>query len=354
MQRVLLVFVLVLLLAVSLAVGAAAAAWPFWSRALAWRDAPEGWPASLPGPARELQAADEPLPLRLRVDPALSEVAQASGAQWLILADGPDAARAWFAPGLDEHSLVDGRGLAPALLPLVYAALEADHPGILDQPLSQRLREWSRDPRGAITPRQLMWQLSGLAGGSRQPWNPFDPQAQLLAGPDFTRAALDVRQVFPVETVHVWSPANAQLLALLAGRLSSGSYADLLDTVLWRRLAASDAHATLDHPRGDIAAHCCISATAGDWFRVALMLAQRGSVGGRSLLPPERLQDIGVGHMLNPTQGLVWQIERVEGIEVLMLRTTGRMLAAVPASGAALFWAGEGQLPVDQAVRLLQ
>jgi hypothetical protein len=353
MQRVLLVIVLLTLLAASLAVGSFAAAWPFWSRAQAWRTAPGNWPSPLPGPGRSLQGSSPAQAPVVGIDAGFADGAGMQGTQVLLVADGPAAVRGWYAPGFDERSEVDGRGLATGLLPLVYAALEPAHPGLLDQPVGQHLREWAADPRGAITPRQLMWELSGLAGGTRRPWNPFDPQAQLLAGPDFMRAALAVRQQFPAGTTPVASPANAQLLALLAGRLSAQPYADVLESALWRRFAADQARAVLDHRRGEIAAHCCITATARDWLGAAMLLAQQGHVGMRTVLPPAPLAAIGVDHPVNPGQGLVWRIERRDGVDFLLLRSTGRLLAAAPVSGKALFWSGEDELPVDVVARLL-
>lgn len=353
MQRVLLVIVLLLLLAASLAVGTLAAAWPFWSRALAWHGAPDGWPGTLPGPVRDLRPATAPARLDFHVDPGLAADAAASGAQVLLVADGPSTVRAYFAAGYDEHSIVDGRGLAPGLLPLVYAALGTDHPGLLDQPLGQHLAEWSGDPRGAITPRQLMWALGGLAGAPQRPWNIFSPQAQLLSGPDFMRAALAVRQDYPAGTTYTPSPANAQLLALLASRLASRAYADVLESVLWQQAAADGARATLDHPRGEIAAHCCLSASVGDWLRVALLLAQEGRWGPGVLLPASALAQVSRDHPVNPGQGLVWRVERQEHSELLLLESEGRLLAAAPASGRALFWLGEGKLQPGHAARLM-
>jgi CubicO group peptidase (beta-lactamase class C family) len=353
MQRVLLVIVLLLLLAASLAVGTLAAAWPFWTRALAWHSAPDGWPGTLPGPVRELRPAAASPRLDFHVDPTLAADAAASGAQVLLVADGPSTVRAYFAAGYDEHGIVDGRGLAPGLLPLVYAALEQDHPGLLDQPLGQHLAEWSGHARGAITRRQLLWARGGLAGAPQRPWNLFSPQAQLLAGPDFMRAALAVRQEFPAGTTYTPSPANAQLLALLASRLTSRPYADLLESVLWQRAAADVARATLDHPRGEIAAHCCIGASAGDWLRVALLLAQSGRSGPGALLPASALAQISRDHPVNPGQGLVWRVERQDDSELLLLESEGRLLAAAPASGRALFWLGEGRLQPGHAARLL-
>jgi CubicO group peptidase (beta-lactamase class C family) len=283
--------------------------------------------------------------LELFPDPSLESIAQASGAQ-VLLVGGGGRARAWFAGATDQDARIEGRELAQGLLPLLYARLPG--PDLLDEPLGSRVEEWREDPRGKVTPRQLMWQLSGLEGGPRQVLNPFAVQAQLLSGPDFMRAALDVDQHYPPASRYEPAAANAQLLALFAERVTGKPYANLLEEQLWERFAADDARATLDRRRGAIAAHCCFSATAADWLRVALLLTREGG----ELLPAGLAGQIARDHPVNPGQGLIWRI--VAGATpLLLLRSEGRVLAVAPERDLALFWAGHGELPEAQVLQLL-
>jgi len=354
MQRVLLLIVMLILLSASVAVGALTAHWPFWSRAWAWERAPDGWPDELPGVVHVLRAAQTPLTLELEPDPTLAPIAQASGAQVLLVGGGrgngnSGRARAWFAGDVDQDARIEGRELAQGLLPMLYARLQSAEPGLLDEPLGRRLDEWRDDPRGQVTPRQLMWQLSGLEGGPRNVLNPFSVQAQLLSGPDFMRAALAVDQHYPPGSRYEPAAANAQLLALFAERVAGKPYANLLEEHLWERFAADEARATLDHRRGAIAAHCCFSATPADWLRVALLLTEEGS----ALLPAGLAGQIARDHPVHPGQGLIWRIGAGPA-PLLLLRSEGRLLAVAPGSGRALFWAGHGELPEAQIARLLQ
>lgn len=349
MQRVLLVIVMLFLLSASVAIGALTAHWPFWSRAWAWERAVDGWPDELPGVVQVLRPAQQPLALELVPDSSLAPVAVASGARVLLVSDGAGRAQSWFASYAEQHARIEGRELAQGLLPMLYASLQSTAPALMDEPLGNRLKEWRDDPRGQVTPRQLMWQLSGLEGGPRHALNPFGVQAQLLSGPDFMRAALAVDQHYPPGSRFEPAAANAQLLALVAERVTGETYAALLEKHLWGRFAAEDARATLDHRRGAIAAHCCFSATPADWLRVALLLTGEG--GG--LLPEGLAAQIARDHPVNPGQGLVWRIGAGPA-PLLVLRSQGRVLAVAPDAGRALFWAGHGELPEAQISQLLR
>ena len=79
MQRTLVLISILGLVAASLAIGALAAHWPFWSRAMAWHTSVDGWPRNLGGPWRELRAAPGVSPLAFQSDPSLAALAQATG-----------------------------------------------------------------------------------------------------------------------------------------------------------------------------------------------------------------------------------------------------------------------------------
>lgn len=353
MQRALVILTVILLVTVSLGVGALAAHWPFWRRAWQWQADSAGWPARLAGPVRVLHGGADALHLTFREDETLAAVAAAGDSHALMVASGDGGVDAWFAPGIDAHSVVDGRGLATALLAPLFAILGDIHPGLLDRPVGASLDEWRGNARGAITPRQLFWQLSGLPAGNPDPFNPFSARAQLAAGPDFERAALAWRPAWPPGTHFEESPANAQLLSLVAARVDGAAYAEVLERRLWSRFAAGDGIALLDHRRGGIAAHCCVKASLADWLRLALLLAADGRISGSALWATGFIEELGAASPVHGSFGLGFQLVPLpEGRIALALGSGGRHMLIAPHARIALLWIGEGQ-PPDGLERLL-
>jgi CubicO group peptidase (beta-lactamase class C family) len=346
MQRAVVIFAVFLLVAAALAAGALASHWPFWVRAWQWQVAADGYPDHLPGPARVLRGGAAALPLQFEADPQLQSAA-AEGATWILLRAGVDGrGGAWSAAGFDPASMVDGRGLATGLLAPLVGVLSARHPALLDTAVGDHVESLRSGPLGAITPRQLLWQLSGLPAGEFRPLNPASRRAQLASGPDFERAVVHWQQPWPAGSHFEKSPANAQLLAVLAARLADARYAEVLEVELWSRLAAADAVALLDHPRGDIAAHCCLRAAAADWLRLGLMLADDGRIGALRLLPSGFVGQMATESPVHPGYGLGYRIaDDAAAGRILILETTGRQLLIAPALRRAVMWVGKGPPP---------
>lgn len=349
MQRVLLILTVIVVVAASLGVGALAAHWPFWHRAWQWQQAPDEWPEVLAGPVRVLRAAANVGPLELNPDAGLEAIAASTTTQVLARAT-PDGIGVWFAPGHDQETMVDGRGLTAVLLPPLFAILEMRHPGMLDAPVGHFVEEWSQDQRGAITPRQFLWQLSGLPAGDFNPLNPFSARAQLASGPDFTRAALRWRLVWPPGSHFEESPVNAQLLALVAARAEQTGFAELVEQLLWTQAAGSPARMILDHRRGHAAAHCCFTASVADWLRLAALLANDGAHGGGQLWEPGFLEQMATASPVNEGHGLGFALRtRPDGEPLLVLEHPGRSLIIAPRSRGALLWIGAGEPPAGLA-----
>jgi hypothetical protein len=345
MQRAVVVLAVFLLVATALAAGVLTSHWPFWVRAWQWQVAADGWPVSLPGPTQILHAGADALPLHLGAA-ALPVAAGDADTQILLWASADGRGSAFVASGFTVATPVDGRGLAAGLLAPLYAVLAVQHPGVLDTPASTWIERWKGDGRGAITPRQLLWELSGFPAGDFRPLNPASRRAQLASGPDFERAARHWQQTWPAGSHFEPSPVNQQLLASLAARLTGVRYAQLLEQRLWSQFAAADAVATLDHPRGNIAAHCCLRATAGDWLRLGLLLADDGRVGPRKLLPAGFVDEIAVESPVHPGYGLGYRVAKYPSAgRVLVLETTGRQLLIAPALRRAVLWVGAGRPP---------
>lgn len=345
MQRMLVIFAVILLVTASLGVGALAAHWPFWRRAWAWHTAPGAYPDSLPGPSVTIRGAAAPVPLTLVPEPAFASVAATGRSHALLLAGPGEPVRAWFAPGWSLETAVDGRGLTTALLPALYGVLARHDAGLLDAPVGGVIEAWGEDRRGPITPRQLLWQLSGLPARAGSALNPFGVRAQLASGPDFNRAALRWRATYPPGTHFEESPVNAQLLALVAALTLDTSYAGLLERELWSRFAAGDAELLLDHRRGAAAAHCCMVAPLGDWLRLGTVLAGHPGAAG-PLLPADFRQQLAQASPVHADYGLGFRLERSASAgAVLVLQSEGRLLRIDQGSGSVLLWVGEGDPP---------
>lgn len=351
MQRALVILTVIVLVTVSLGVGALSAHWPFWRRAWQWQTADDGWPAAIRGPQLPLQGGRGARPLTFTA--AADLAAAATPATQVLARASGGRVEAFFAPGFDAATRVDGRALTAVLLPPLVAMLAAEHPGLLDIPLASHLPAWRDDQRGTITARQLLWQLSGLPAGQFRPLDPFNARAQLAAGPDFDRAALRWRLIWPPGSHFEESPVNAQLLSQLLAAVGGDSYAALVEQRLWSRVAADPAIAMLDHPRGQIAAHCCLSASVSDWLRLGLLLAADGATTSQRLWQPGFLSQAAQASPVHAGHGLGFRLRpRPRGGVALVAQSAGRSLLIAPDSGEVLLWIGTGP-PPQQLERLL-
>jgi CubicO group peptidase (beta-lactamase class C family) len=353
MQRTLVIAAVIVLVVACLAMGTLAAHWPFWQRAWQWQVGGTGWPATITGPVRVLHAGRTAPALQVRIDPALADIARSASTQALLRAGADGRIDAWFAPGIDAATLVDGRGFTPLVLAPVYAQLLAGNAGLLDSPVGAWLGEWSGDRRGPITPRQLFWQLSGMPAGAGSPLNPFAGRAQLQSGPDFGRASLHWQPVWPPGSHFEESPVNAQLLALVASRIDDEPFGEVLEKRVWSRLAGADAMAMLDHRGGDMAAHCCLRASIGDWLRLGMVLAHDGRFGDRTLWQPGFIAQVAAASPVHAGQGLGFQLLMPQPEQTLLAAgSAGRQMLVSPTASMAVLWIGEGAPPPGLA-RLL-
>lgn len=302
----LVIVVVILLVTASFGIGALTAHWPFWRRAWVWHAADGGWPEqALPGPHAVVRGGGAaPLDFAAAGE-ELSRVAAGANTH-LLLRVSEGRAEAWSAPGFDAQSVIDGRGLAVAVLHALFMRLESAQPGLLDRPVGAWLERWRQDVRGGLTVRELLAEVGqGIeAPPARTPLNPFSARARLASGPGYAGAALAIYSSTGSEDRRA---AAAQLLAAVAAAIEGARFTSVLQEWLWWETAAGDARVALDSRNGDAAAHCCLLAAAADWLRIGLVLA--GAAAD----------------------------------EVRIVRTAGRVLVA--GAGGALLWVGEGPPP---------
>ena len=341
MRRVLVILVLLALCATSAVVAVISADWPFWQRAWAWHVAGPSGPEHIPGAWRWIgrgAGADWPLgPSDSFEAKSLAALARRVPGDALLLASEGRLLAEFYGDGVAPDRLLQGGPLTSAILPPLYGITSRGGSAVLDAPLRQVLPEFGDDPRGDITPRQLLWQVSGL---ELPPWHPLDPfnaQSRLHAGPNFERAARAFRGIWPPGSHFETSPANAQLAGMVLVSVTGKSLADLVESELWDAIGAGRARVALDRLDGAMSAHCCLAATARDWLRLANVYARAGTL---NVWPPGFLRDQVVrATAVHPAYGLGVEIETLpDGVQMLWIGGARRWILAVPSRQLAVVW----------------
>lgn len=104
-----------------------------------------------------------------------------------------------------------------------------------------------------------------------------------------------------------------------------------------------------------MSAHCCLSATARDWLRLAQWLASEGVVGGRHLLPAGFMAEMAVASPVHPGQGLGVRVgQALSGERLLWGESEGRLMLVVPERQLAAVWFAQRALPAEAAADLLR
>jgi CubicO group peptidase (beta-lactamase class C family) len=182
--------------------------------------------------------------------------------------------RYWQGTGFD--TLADAQSFTPLLAALAAGvAISHRRIGWPDEPIGAFITEWSQDPRGAITVRNLLQSSSGLARSATRD-----------SGTDLMAASLSEPLAGTPGVTRLEQPADAQLLALVLERASGERYAAYLSQALWRRIGAGDAWLRLDRAGGAAHADCCLLARQGDWIRIGELLLGDGNYRGDEVIRP--------------------------------------------------------------------
>lgn len=337
----LVILVLMGLVTASAVVAVIAADWPFWQRAWRWHVAGEAGPEYIPGSWRWVgRGAGAAWDVPASDDWAWHRMLQQVPTRALVASQDGRLTVEHFGAGVTTDDLLQGGALTSAILAPLYGAADQRGAGLLDVPLRRLLPELRDEVRGDITPRQLLWQVSGLESPAWRPLDPFSARARLSAGPNFSRAALAFRDIFPPGSHFETSPGNAQLAAMALVAAEGKPLAELLAERLWIPLGAGRARVMLDRLGGDMAAHCCLAATARDWLRLARLYAEDGVVTGRQLVPQGFiLHEVARATAVHPAYGLGVEIETLsDGTRLLWSGAGDRLMLAVPGRKIAAVW----------------
>ncbi|XYD09372.1 serine hydrolase [Methylobacterium sp. NMS12] len=86
---------------------------------------------------------------------------------------------------------------------------------------------------------------------------------------------------------------DTELLGLILARVEGKPLADILSERIWKPMGAqADATWNLDRPGGIEKAFCCINATARDFARLGLLVADQGRSGEHRVIPGRWIERI--------------------------------------------------------------
>jgi len=347
LRRLSLVLVTSGALLASAGIGVLAADWPFLHRLWQLPADASGWRETVAVPTATLAGAAAPFfPLAAAdarsIDAALLEQAatqaEANASEALLILHRGVLQMERYWRGVTRDTPYPLESLTRALLGIAYGhALDGGSIESLDAPIGQWLPEWYGEPRGAITIRQLLWNVSGLETPPQQGWRGrFGKEGRLRFGTTFERTALSYRAAHEAGTHFEISRVDAQLAALVLERASGASYADFIGQAVWQPAGAGRAEFALDRPHGMAAAFDGLRATPGDVLRVGALLAlDRGWAG-----------EMARGSVPNPHHGLQASALADDG---LLLAGDGRAMWIWPGEQLVIVRLGDASPGWDTA-----
>lgn len=320
LRRLLVITVAAGALMLSAGTGYLAADWPFLHRLwqlpagqVAWREVvPAPFAAFDGGGSSFFPLAEEG---RQTIDPgALAEAAawaESHGSDALLVLHRGVLQLERYWRGVTRNSLYPVLGASRSLLGIACGrALAEGRIDSLDSPVGRWLDEWRDDPRGSITLRQLLWNVSGLEVPQVVRWTDLLGRGgRLLYGTDFERAALAFPQLHEAGTHFALSAVDAELLSLVIERATGMRYDRYIAQAVWAAVGAGRAEFALDRRGGRAAAFDGLRAAPGDLLRLGALLAGGQGLAARVSLPADWAAQMARGSVPNPQYGLdAWKI----------------------------------------------
>lgn len=220
--------------------------------------------------------------------------------------------------GLARDTLVPVQGLSRSLLGVAYGcAIAGGLVTSLDTRVDHWLAEWRGEPRGAITLRQLLQNVSGLENPVLDSWVSFlGKGGRLRFGTETVRAALSFGLAHEPGTHFAVSPVDAQLLGVVLERASGERFPQVISQILWQPIGAGVAGYGLDRRGGMAAVFDGLRVAPGDLLRVGTLLVDDGVAAGRQVLPQGWVREMARGSVPNPHYGL--EARQLEGGGLMM------------------------------------
>lgn len=184
------------------------------------------------------------------------------------------------------------------------AALAAVRDGLfkLDDPVSDTITEWKRNPRKSqIVIRELLSQTDGIEAASR---------LQRPSIRDRNAMAILLPVIAEPGRSFIYGPSHVQIFSeLLRRKLKGRSVIDYFEARVANRLGLSRLNYKKD-ARGNPLPATGFELTAREWARLGELVLGQGSYHGRQIVPAALLREAFSGSSANPSYGLTFWLNR--------------------------------------------
>ncbi|KMO44242.1 beta-lactamase [Methylobacterium tarhaniae] len=257
---------------------------------------------AVPAPSQARALPVTPRPILDRVEwkgqgvPLATMLAATHTNAFLVVQDGV-LIHEWYRPGTGPATLFPSWSVAKSVVSLLAGTAMARGKLAETDRVSDLLPELrSAAVFGKITVRDLLDMASGLAVPENyDPLHPLTGTAGMYLTRDVAAFVKDHAQLaFKPGSKGRYRSIDTEVLGLILARVEGKPLADLLSDRIWKPMGA-EAGATwnLDRPGGLEKAFCCINATARDFARFGLLVADQGRAGGTRIIPARWIERIG-------------------------------------------------------------
>jgi len=199
----------------------------------------------------------------------------------VVVVQGGRVQLEWYAEGRTADQLTESQSMHKTLMGLfIGTAIEDGDIGSVDDPVRTYISEWTNDPRGDVTLKNLL-QMSFGYGQYAFGINPLSGDLNWLYSGDSVTPLFNLPLAdWEQGTRYEYNNLNSELLGLVIERATGKRYSTYLEEKLWRPMGGARAQVWVDQVGGSAHTSCCLAATAMDWARFGVMLLNKGEVNG--------------------------------------------------------------------------
>lgn len=202
----------------------------------------------------------------------------------------------WYRRGKGQTTLFPSWSVAKSIVSLLVGSAVARGKLSETDKVSALLPEL-RHPTvyGQITVRNLLDMTSGIAVPENyDPSHPLTGTAGMYLTRDLTAFVRDnAHLAFKPGSEGHYRSIDTEVLGLILARVEGKPLAELLSERVWKPMGAqADATWNLDRDGGVEKAFCCINATARDFARLGLLVADQGRSGETRIIPARWIERI--------------------------------------------------------------